>query len=338
MMHKNLYAGLIALLLFILLLSFALAQYSQKIPTELESRVQNLLKEHAIDWVEVRSEGRDITLSGLAPTLEEHHRAVELCQSIYGIRTLEDKISPIPIAPYSMSIEYNDKVITLKGYMPSLKSKEALFAKLKTIHSSKVIDKVDIGAGEPVMWSELIDILISNTHKLDFASFNLIDNKLYMSGRIATQKELKSFNHALTTLKDSPFTIYNNIMPLDRPAKICQAKFDTLLSKEKIEFESGTSIIKNNESFLQELSKISLLCSNANIEIIGYTDSVGDEQKNLELSLNRAKVVVAKLFGLGIELTRMKAVGKGSVNPIANNNTPEGRAKNRRIEFKVLRD
>jgi len=337
-MHKNLYAGIIALLLFVLLLSFALSQYSKKIPQELESRVQALLKEHAIEWVEVRSEGRDITLSGLAPTLEEHHKAVELCKSIHGIRSIEDKISPIPIAPYSMSIEYDSKMIILKGYMPSLKSKKALFAKLNTIHNSKVVDKVDIGAGEPAMWSELIDIVISNTHKLDFASFNLIDNKLYMSGRITTEKELKSFNRALTTLKNSPFTIHNNIMPMDRPTKICQAKFDDLLSKEKIEFESGTSIIKNNENFLQELSKISLLCSNANIEIIGYTDSVGNDQKNLELSLNRAKVVVAKLFGLGVELKRMQAIGKGEANPIATNATPEGRAKNRRIEFKVLRD
>ena len=63
---------------------------------------------------------------------------------------------------------------------------------------------------------------------------------------------------------------------------------------------------------------------------------MGDEKRNLKLSLERAKVVVAKLFGLGISLERMEAKGRGEKSPIADNTTDEGRAKNRRIEFKVV--
>ncbi len=68
------------------------------------------------------------------------------------------------------------------------------------------------------------------------------------------------------------------------------------------------------------------------VTIEGYTDSSGDPKKNMQLSQQRANAVKQALIKEGIKASRITAVGKGALNPIADNDTPEGRAKNRRIE------
>ena len=75
--------------------------------------------------------------------------------------------------------------------------------------------------------------------------------------------------------------------------------------------------------------------SETNFEINGYTDSVGSESSNLLLSENRANAVKAYFVENGITPTRLKAVGYGEANPIADNTTREGRQLNRRVEIKL---
>ena len=73
------------------------------------------------------------------------------------------------------------------------------------------------------------------------------------------------------------------------------------------------------------------------VEIRGYTDNVGSAAKNLILSQRRAMAVKRYLVRKGIDPNRLIAIGLGEDHPIADNSTPEGRAKNRRIEFVVVK-
>jgi len=124
---------------------------------------------------------------------------------------------------------------------------------------------------------------------------------------------------------------------MDKPKVVCQEKFNTLLSHQKIKFPSGEShVAKESTKLIQELAYISSLCPQASLDIVGHTDSLGNNEKNRKLSLDRAKAVVAKLFQEGVALERMNAFGAGESKPIANNKSEAGRAKNRRIEFKVI--
>lgn len=72
------------------------------------------------------------------------------------------------------------------------------------------------------------------------------------------------------------------------------------------------------------------------IIVYGHTDSTGSEEHNKELSLNRAKSVRDSLTDSGIERMRLTIIGKGSEVPVADNDTQEGRAQNRRIEIELL--
>ena len=72
------------------------------------------------------------------------------------------------------------------------------------------------------------------------------------------------------------------------------------------------------------------------LEISGHTDNTGDREYNMILSEQRAKSVVEYLVSSGIDPSRLSAIGYGPDYPVADNNTKEGRAENRRTEFKIL--
>jgi outer membrane protein OmpA-like peptidoglycan-associated protein len=71
------------------------------------------------------------------------------------------------------------------------------------------------------------------------------------------------------------------------------------------------------------------------ITIEGYTDSVGADDQNQQLSLRRAQAVRDYLVAQGVPAERVQAVGRGEASPVTSNNTPEGRANNRRVEIVV---
>jgi OOP family OmpA-OmpF porin len=73
------------------------------------------------------------------------------------------------------------------------------------------------------------------------------------------------------------------------------------------------------------------------VEVSGHTSADGSADRNLDLSLRRAEVVAAYLVHRGIAATRIRAIGHGSDVPIGDNRTEDGRRKNRRIEFRILR-
>jgi outer membrane protein OmpA-like peptidoglycan-associated protein len=77
--------------------------------------------------------------------------------------------------------------------------------------------------------------------------------------------------------------------------------------------------------------------STMEIEIIGHTDNVGPDAYNMALSERRAKTVVAYLVRRGIAQERLAVQFFGETKPVETNDTDEGREKNRRVEFKILK-
>ena len=76
-----------------------------------------------------------------------------------------------------------------------------------------------------------------------------------------------------------------------------------------------------------------------NLEVIiaiGHTDSVGSDEYNQKLSMRRSNAVKAYLVSKGVDKTRIYTEGKGESQPVADNKTKEGRAKNRRVEIEVV--
>lgn len=106
---------------------------------------------------------------------------------------------------------------------------------------------------------------------------------------------------------------------------------------DNIFFETNKATIKTESA--AELARLAaLLVENPTIklEISGHTDNVGSYRANQKLSEARAKSVVDYMVSQGVSADRLQYKGYAFNQPIADNNTPEGRAKNRRVEFKVI--
>ena len=103
-----------------------------------------------------------------------------------------------------------------------------------------------------------------------------------------------------------------------------------------IEFETGKATIKKKSyPLLDQIANIFIENSNYIIEVQGHTDNTGNAEANKNLSEKRAQAVMDYMIKKGVDFQRMTAVGYGQDQPIADNNTKTGRAKNRRVEFKI---
>jgi len=103
-----------------------------------------------------------------------------------------------------------------------------------------------------------------------------------------------------------------------------------------IQFETAKAVIKSSSySILNNVVTVMQNNPQYILSIEGHTDSQGNETSNLDLSQRRAEAVRLYLVNNGIAASRMSATGYGESTPIADNNTPEGRALNRRVEFNV---
>ena len=98
---------------------------------------------------------------------------------------------------------------------------------------------------------------------------------------------------------------------------------------------AGPTSSRISAGLLDRLIETALRCPNANIEIAGHTDSDGDDAANQELSEKRAQAVADYLVKAGLPATRFSAVGYGETQPVAGNDSGEGKAQNRRIDFVV---
>ncbi|MFN3195874.1 MAG: OmpA family protein [Chlorobiota bacterium] len=102
-------------------------------------------------------------------------------------------------------------------------------------------------------------------------------------------------------------------------------------------FDTGEYKLK--ESSNSELKNLLKLLNNnptMKIEITGHTDNVGSNSNNMTLSKNRANAVYNWLKENNVDVSKIKAVGKGETDPIADNSTAKGRQQNRRVEFTIL--
>lgn len=112
---------------------------------------------------------------------------------------------------------------------------------------------------------------------------------------------------------------------------------DTTVELRDVLFDLGRASLKSiSYQELNRLVKGLKQNQNVQVEIAGHTDNQGGEEFNQELSQKRAETVMDYLVSQGIASARLRAVGYGFSQPVADNSTAEGRARNRRTEVRIL--
>jgi OmpA-OmpF porin, OOP family len=120
-------------------------------------------------------------------------------------------------------------------------------------------------------------------------------------------------------------------------AEECQTRFSVISTTGAIYFKTGgAELDKASEPLLNSVADIANRCPTVKVEVTGHTDSRGSPEANRELSGQRARSVVAFLVQHSVSASRITATGFGDTRPVAPNDTEANRAKNRRIEFRIL--
>lgn len=108
------------------------------------------------------------------------------------------------------------------------------------------------------------------------------------------------------------------------------------LKEDAVRFDTNKSTLTTQaRANLDKLIPVFKEYADTNIEIFGYTDNTGTPEYNLTLSAQRAESVKNYLIGKGLVASRFRTTGLGIAEPIATNDTPEGRSQNRRVEFAI---
>ncbi|WP_310554510.1 OmpA family protein [Flavobacterium sp.] len=108
------------------------------------------------------------------------------------------------------------------------------------------------------------------------------------------------------------------------------------LGENAVRFDTNKSTLTSNaKGNLDKLVPVFNEYPDTDIQIYGYTDSAGADDYNLNLSKQRAASVKTYLSGKGLASSRFVTTGLGEVEPIASNDTPEGKSQNRRVEFAI---
>ena len=247
-------------------------------------------------------------------------------------------------APPYVFQAYKDPVavtLTLSGYVPDNNVHAAVAqAASRKFVSEKVVDNLKSSLGAPSGFSAAIVTALGGLSRLSTGTLVVSDREVKLSGDALYEGAAAQIRAGLA--KDFPqgfqFKPEISVKPPAAPVDptVCQQLFSELLSKGKIRFEQGRAALDpDSTALLDRLIEIALRCPAANIEVAGHTDGDGEDGFNQALSEKRAQAVVDYLVKAGLPPSRFAAVGYGSTQPIAGNDSDEGKAQNRRIEFLV---
>jgi OOP family OmpA-OmpF porin len=282
-----------------------------------------------------------ISLSGMARELGGREAIAA------GLKNLPEGFSiaanEIKAPPYIFQA-YKDPVavtLTLTGYVPDNNVHAALVAAAsRKFFNEKVVDNLKASVGAASGFASAVAPALGALSRLSTGTLVVTDREVKLSGDAFYDAAAVQIRGGLG--KDFPqgwqFKPEISVKPAAAPvdATVCQQLFSDLLGKGTIRFESGRSVIDaDSAGLLDRLVETALRCPSANIEIAGHTDGDGEDAYNQALSEKRAQSVVDYLVKAGLPADRFAAVGYGSTQPIASNETDEGKAQNRRIEFVV---
>jgi len=169
---------------------------------------------------------------------------------------------------------------------------------------------------------------------LFWASVTPSGQKIVLTGAAPDYASRKRAGEVAAAL-DGVISVDNEIVIIGE-AGTCQSDLDSFLATEHVAFKRGKAeITEASYGLLKVLAGIARTCK-ARLEIASHTDGEGDAAINLKLSQRRADVIRKQLVQNGVPADKLAAKGYGETQPIADNDTEEGRAANTRVEFRVI--
>ncbi|NNE69547.1 MAG: OmpA family protein [Rhodothermales bacterium] len=279
--------SLVPPLLGVVLIALLTLVCSCHVEQDVQATAAQVLSGGGIEWGEVEADGRNIYLSGVAPTAEA---AESLASEIEGTEAVVDVVNRVQV--HDMS---DADLVPVRGGL-----------------ARSGYNWVELGRSDRTL--EMGGVAASESEKAEVGGVAVphwpwgpVDNRL----RVASSQA-------------------------DRQLLACRSSLNQILANETVNFEFGSAAITTDgRGVLDQLLSVLDDCPESAVRVEAHSDNVGDTQANLTLSQARAESVVTYLQLGGVDSDRLTAVGYGESRPVATNSTDEGRAENRRVEFRI---
>jgi len=282
-----------------------------------------------------------VSLSGMARDLGGREAIAAALKNLpegFSVAANEIKAPPYIFQAYKDPVALT---LTLTGYVPDNNVHAAIAAAAtRKFFGEKVVDNLKASIGAPAGFAGAMVPALGALSRLSTGTLVVADREVKISGDAL-------YDAAAAQLRASPARDFPpgwqvkadiSVKPAAAPVDptVCQQLFSDLLAKGQIRFEPRRATIDpDSAGLLDRLIETALRCPTANIEIAGHTDSDGGDAFNQTLSEKRAQAVADYLVKAGLPTDRFTAKGYGSSQPVATNDTDEGKAQNRRIDFLV---
>ena len=353
---------LVPLLLLLLFIIFTW----RSVEADVSLNAESVTRDDGDPWAVVmtRNRGRDVLLLGTAPSEKALTQAIKKIENAEGVRVVEFKgtvAPPKPTVGSELNINFpNIGEVLISGVLDTQKSLNLALTYLsETYPGLNIITNMSVDENRlPI--TDLKELITSTKILNRKGAIRISNNNLTISGEASDKSSFLAIEETFTNIFDggienlmtitkaiqepdsdldnSAVTELAETLTADAPIEElqCEEMIKEALLEQTIHFETDSAIIKNQSlELIEKIVSITKRCEEAKFKVIGHTDSSGTAELNMILSKARAIGVVDLLADYGVNRERFEALGYGSAQPIASNKTVTGRAKNRRIEFKL---
>ncbi|HDR8945550.1 TPA: OmpA family protein [Burkholderia vietnamiensis] len=221
------------------------------------------------------------------------------------------------------------------GKVPDEVTKAAVLQKLRdTYGAANVVDQIEVSdVATPPNWSTNVQKLLgAQLKQISKGQLKINGTQIEVKGEVHNEAQRQQLASDMANSLNPTYTIKNGL----RVSASEQGVLDQTLANRTIEFETGSATLTpQGKQILDQMAAALAKMQNRTVDIIGHTDNSGNRTSNIALSQARADAVKGYLITKGIQPQQMTTTGVGPDQPIAPNDTADGRARNRRIEFRV---
>ena len=323
---------------------------------------ERALAESGESWARAKASGQWIRLEGSPPSPEAGARAVTAVRNASAptwlgnarpvtrvttnfISTTPGQANSITATPAAAAdpeflFRLTAGTLTLNGKVATEALKTELGARAEALksddHILDVINSLEVTGGDrPVGFEEVANRGVDTLAQCSSGTATFTDGIFSLRCEAEDEKVAAIRNAANAGL---PLGAFGTIEILPRKAVAsCEEELSRLLEAARIEFAPGSVVLNVASGPVLDLAARAASDCPGTLRVEGHTDDTGNAAFNDQLSLRRAEAVRAAMIQRGVAADRLVAAGLGQSRPIGDNATEDGRARNRRIEIRIIR-
>lgn len=258
------------------------------------------------------------------------------CATAFAATATAPAASTTPDSVAAVSGGGSNQVV-VSGTVPDDATKAEILEKVRALYgANRVVDQLSVGGVvTPANWGHFVTRMLGpNLKDVSHGAVSIRGTTISIRGDVANEATRQQVLSGLSQSFDSHYAIKPALKIVATASK--QTVLNQTLANRTVQFQSGSAVLTPaGTAILDQMAAAIKQINDPFIQIVGNTDNVGNHDANVLLSLQRAEAVKAYLVGQGIPAASLAVSGQGPDNPIASNDTDAGRARNRRIDFKV---